>query len=208
MTIGLRRLAVYISAATLTTACTVFPTPEPPRALDLAPYASEPMRETPRPVSLRIDTPLASDPLDSARVLLKPSLYEFQALPAVRWRDNIPVVVRDYLIQSFRYNGGFDNVITDTSPAFASHTLISELSAFHAENRQDQGVTVVMELHTEIMGNRTRRSLCSKSQRVEQRAESASVDALMEAFSESSRALAETTNRWAYACLAEARQRQ
>lgn len=207
MTIGLRRLAVYISAATLTTACTVFPTPEPPRAMDLAPYASEPMRETPRPVSLRIDTPLASDPLDSARVLLKPSLYEFQALPAVRWRDSIPVVVRDYLIQSFRFNGGFDNVVTDTSPAFASHTLISELSAFHAENRQDQGVTVVMELHAEIMGNRTRRSLCSKSQRVEQRAESASVDALMEAFSESSRALAEATNRWAYACLAEARQR-
>ncbi|QFS87223.1 MULTISPECIES: ABC-type transport auxiliary lipoprotein family protein [unclassified Marinobacter] len=207
MTIGLRRLAVYISAATLTTACTVFPTPEPPRAMDLAPYASEPMRETPRPVSLRIDTPLASDPLDSARVLLKPSLYEFQALPAVRWRDSIPVVVRDYLIQSFRFNSGFDNVVTDTSPAFASHTLISELSAFHAENRQDQGVTVVMELHAEIMGNRTRRSLCSKSQRVEQRAESASVDALMEAFSESSRALAEATNRWAYACLAEARQR-
>lgn len=207
MTIGLRRLAVCISAATLTTACTVFPTPEPPRAMDLAPYASEPMRETPRPVSLRIDTPLASDPLDSARVLLKPSLYEFQALPAVRWRDSIPVVVRDYLIQSFRFNGGFDNVVTDTSPAFASHTLISELSAFHAENRQDQGVTVVMELHAEIMGNRTRRSLCSKSQRVEQRAESASVDALMEAFSESSRALAEATNRWAYACLAEARQR-
>lgn len=207
MTIGLRRLAVYISAATLTTACTVFPTPEPPRAMDLAPYASEPMRETPRPVSLRIDTPLASDPLDSARVLLKPSLYEFQALPAVRWRDSIPVVVRDYLIQSFRFNGGFDNVVTDTSPAFASHTLISELSAFHAENRQDQGVTVVMELHAEIMGNRTRRSLCSKSQRVEQRAESASVDALMEAFSESSQALAEATNRWAYACLAEARQR-
>ncbi|MGP9831433.1 ABC-type transport auxiliary lipoprotein family protein [Marinobacter sp. NSM] len=207
MTIGLRRLAVYISAATLTTACTVFPTPEPPRAMDLAPYASEPMRETPRPVSLRIDTPLASEPLDSARVLLKPSLYEFQALPAVRWRDSIPVVIRDYLIQSFRFNGGFDNVVTDTSPAFASHTLISELSAFHAENRQDQGVTVVMELHAEIMGNRTRRSLCSKSQRVEQRAESASVDALMEAFSESSRALAEATNRWAYACLAEARQR-
>jgi cholesterol transport system auxiliary component len=175
--------------------------------MDLAPYASEPMRETPRPVSLRIDTPLASDPLDSARVLLKPSLYEFQALPAVRWRDSIPVVVRDYLIQSFRFNSGFDNVVTDTSPAFASHTLISELSAFHAENRQDQGVTVVMELHAEIMGNRTRRSLCSKSQRVEQRAESASVDALMEAFSESSRALAEATNRWAYACLAEARQR-
>jgi cholesterol transport system auxiliary component len=208
MTIGLRRLAVYISAATLTTACTVFPTPEPPRALDLAPYASEPMQEAPRPVSLRIDTPLASDPLDSARVLLKPSLYEFQALPAVRWRDSIPVVVRDYLVQSFRYNGGFDNVVTDTSPAFASHTLISELSAFHAENRHSEGITVVVELHTEVMGNRTRRSLCSKSQRVEQRAESASVDALMEAFSESSRALAETTNRWAYACLAEARQRQ
>lgn len=207
MTIGLRRLAVYISAATLTTACTVFPTPEPPRALDLAPYASEQMQETPQPVSLRIDTPLASDPLDSTRVLLKPSLYEFQALPAVRWRDSIPVVVRDYLIQSFRYSGGFDNVVTDTSPAFASHTLVSELSAFHAENRQDQGVTVVMELHAEIMGNRTRRSLCSKSQRMEQRAESASVDALMEAFSESSRALAEATNRWAYACLAEARQR-
>jgi cholesterol transport system auxiliary component len=162
------------------------------------------MHEKPRPVSLRIDTPLASDPLDSARILLKPSPYEFQALPAVRWRDSIPVVVRDYVLQSFRYSGGFANVVTDTSPAYASHTLISELSAFHAEDRQGEGVMVVAELHAEIMSNRTRRSLCNTTHRVNQRARNTSADDLMEAFSESSHALAEALNRWAYVCLAEA----
>ncbi|MFO8142974.1 MAG: ABC-type transport auxiliary lipoprotein family protein [Marinobacter sp.] len=198
---GIARLTILTAAITMT-ACTVFPTPEPPRVMELAPNADQIRFDQARQASLRVDTPLASDPLDSSRLLFKPSPYEFQALPDVRWRDSIPVVLRDHLIQAYRHSGAFTNVITDTSPASASHTLISELTAFHAENRS-AGVVVVIELHTEVMSNRSRGTLCAHNHRVEVKANSIAVADLMTAFSEGARRVSERTSHWAFECLAD-----
>lgn len=199
---GLVRLTILTAAITMTTACTVFPTPEPPRVMELASSADQIRFDQARQASLRVDTPLASDPLDSSRLLFKPSPYEFQALPGVRWRDSIPVVLRDHLIQVYRHSGAFTNVITDTSPASASHTLISELTAFHAENRS-AGVAVVIELHTEVMSNRSRGTLCAYDHRVEVKAASIAVEDLMAAFSEGAHTVSERTSHWAFECLAD-----
>lgn len=201
MTTGIARLAILTVSITLT-ACTVFPTPEPPRVMDLAPSADQARLTPAKQVSLRVDTPLASDPLDSSRILLKPTPYEYQALPGVRWRDSMPVVLRDHLIQSYRQSGAFNKVVTDTSPATTTHTLISELTAFQAENRSG-GVFVVIDLHTEVMNNRSRRTLCADNHRLELEADSAVIEDLVVTFSEGAQALSARTNRWAFDCLGD-----
>ena len=192
-----------LAGALALSACTVFPIPEAPRLMELAPPAEREVFNTPRPAALRVDTPLASDPLDSTRVLVKPTPYEFQALPGARWRDSIPVVLRDYLIQEFRQSGSFTSVMTDTSPATAGLTLVTELTGFHAETRAD-GTTVVIHLHTELMENRSRKSLCVLDQREEALAASAKLDDLMSAFSLAASALSTDITRWSRDCLADA----
>ena len=193
---------ILLTAAVTLTACTVFPTPEPPRVMDLALNTDQTTFAPARQASLRVDTPLASDPLDGSRLLYKPSPYEYQALPGVRWRDSIPVVLRDHLTKGYRHSGAFTNVITDTSPASSSHTVISELTAFHAENRSE-GIAVVIELHIEVMSNRSRLSLCADNHKVESMADSVAVDDLMAAFSAGAHILSERTTRWAFECLAD-----
>lgn len=190
-------------AATLSlSACTVFPIPEPPRLMDLAPPPSYQTFDEVRPVSLRIDTPLASDPLDTTRILLKPSAFEFKALPDARWRDSIPVVVRDYLIQSFRQSDGFASVITDTSPATSDLTLITELTGFHAETSGNRNA-VVIQLHAELLNNRSRQSLCVLDQRLQMPAASTTMEDLMAGFTAAAEELSMKTTQWAWECLSD-----
>lgn len=192
-----------LAGALALSACTVFPVPEAPRLMELAPPAEQGVFDAPRPYALRVDTPLASDPLDSTRVLVKPTPYEFQALAGARWRDRIPVVLRDYLIQAFRQGGGFTSVMTDTSPATAGLTLITELAGFHAETRP-AGTVVVVHLHTELMENRSRNSLCVLDQRSETRADSTALEDLMTAFSRAAADLSGEVTRWARQCVEKA----
>ncbi len=130
--------------------------------MELAPANDLPAFDQALPASLRVDTPLASDPLNSTRILIKPSAYEYRALAGARWRESIPVVVRDHLLETLRASGAFANVMTDTSPATSQLTLVSELTGFHAEN-DETGTRVVIRQHQQLMDNRTRRSLCVRS---------------------------------------------
>lgn len=179
--------------------CTVFPTPEPPRVMDFAvPDPTFEARKT-RPYSFRVDTPYASDPLNSNRILAKPTPWEFQVYDQVRWRDTIPVIVRDLLVKTIRASHGFENVISDTNPADADWTLVSELSAFHTEN-DSETVTAVIELHGQVINNRSRITLCSDSFRIEQKVEGAEIEAVVEAFSRAGERLSKTITGWATGC--------
>lgn len=191
--------APVFAAAFAVSACTIFPEQEAPRLMDLALPASAPTFETTRNTSLRIDTPLASAPLDSPRILIKPDAYEFQALPDTRWRDSMPVVLRDYLVQDLRQSGGFDSVLNDTSTASAELSLVSELTGFHAV-REDGKTTVVVRLYTEMMENRSRKSWCRQDHHVQTPAASTDLNDLMNAFSESARQLSADIALWAHQC--------
>lgn len=190
-----------LTASLVLAGCTVFPVPEPPRFMELAPATELPAFEQPVPVSLRIDTPLASNPVDSTRILVKPTAYEFQALSGARWRESIPVVVRDHLIEALRASGGFENVMNDTSPASSNVTLVSELAGFHAENRENGG-EVVISLHLQLMDNRTRQSLCVRDYETRTYAQSTGLEDLMVAFSDAAEQASNETIAWAYECLA------
>ncbi|WP_324123939.1 ABC-type transport auxiliary lipoprotein family protein [Marinobacter sp. F4218] len=199
MTGILHSLTMTTVLLTALVGCTVFPTPEPPRVMDFA--VPDPTFRAPetRPYSFRVDTPYASDPLSSNRILAKPTPWEFQVYDGVRWRDTVPVIVRDLLVKTIRASGGFENVISDTNPADADWTLVIELSAFHTENNAET-VTAVIELHGQVIDNRSRATLCSDSFRIEQPAEGSDIEAVVKAFSQAGERLSQTITEWAARC--------
>ncbi|MCK7548330.1 ABC-type transport auxiliary lipoprotein family protein [Marinobacter koreensis] len=195
----MKRVLATLSMATLVTACTVFPASEPPRVMDLA--RAQDVSEMPgkaRP-SIRIDTPLASDPINSTLILSKPTPLEFQSYPGARWRDSAPVLVRDYLVDTLRRSQGFQYVVTDTSPASVDLTLISELSDFQSE-QTETGMVAVIGLHTEILDNQSRKVLCIHDERVKVPASGRELDAVVAAFGEAARSLSTKTLNWLGGC--------
>lgn len=182
--------------------CTVFPVPDAPRLMDLEEPVQTLQLEPARLVSLRVDTPLASDPIDSARILIKPSAYEFQALSGAQWRDSVPVVLRDYLVQQFRASGGFVNVASDTSPATTDHTLVLEISGFHARLDGPQA-RVQLRIHSEVLNNQSRRTLCTRNFNVDELADGTAVEDLMAGFSAGAGRLSSELTGWAHGCLAQ-----
>ena len=198
MTLGSIRNLTLLLGAVVASGCTVFPNPEPPRVMDLAAVQTVPAAEQRIQASLRVDTPYASEPFNGSLILAKPTPQEFRAYEGTRWRDTAPVVVRDTLVNSLRQSGAYTNVI-DTNPAQAELTLVTELSAFHSET-PESGPQVVIELHLQMVHNRSRASLCTRTERVVEPASGTSVDQIVEAFGTAGSDLAARVIEWATRC--------
>ncbi|WP_303286959.1 ABC-type transport auxiliary lipoprotein family protein [Marinobacter sp. SS8-8] len=192
------RLTLILGIA-LAGGCTVFPNPDPPRVMDLA--LPEAIQQSGQPVSasLRVDTPYASEPFNGSLILAKPTPREFRAYEGVRWRDTMPAMARDMLVSTLRQSGAYTRVITDTNPTQAELTLVTELSGFHAENPESEP-EVVIELHLQMIHNRSRASLCTRHVRVEEPASGTSVDQIVEAFGAAGSDLAARVIEWATKC--------
>lgn len=184
--------------------CTLFPTPDPPRILDLPPAisSSTPPSAHTLPVSLRLDTPQASEPVSGTHVLIRPQDTELGALPDARWRDTAPVLLRDYLLESLRARSGIKTLVTDTSPAVTDLTLISELSRFEAVQTGD-GVEIVIAWHAQVIDNHSRAILCNRDFRTTQRSGGEGADDLARAFGGAAATLANSTRPWLTECLAD-----
>ncbi|XKH00932.1 ABC-type transport auxiliary lipoprotein family protein [Marinobacter nauticus] len=188
-------------SALLMSACTVLPESEPPRIVGLGDITPQQAAyQSPRPVSMRVDLPLASAPFDGTLVLIQPSNWEFQALPGTRWRDTMPVLVHDQLVQSLRASNGFDNVLAANSAANADISLLPELRGFHAR-QTNEGTAVVIHLYYELLQNRTRETLCVLDEKQVVPAQSTEIASLMEAFRQGTAEVAANTAQWAFDCL-------
>ncbi len=195
----LSTLTVFVTAMALT-ACTVFPIPEPPRIMDLAPGNSPSVAPRAHDSAIRIDTPLASSPFDGSQILIKPTAYEFQAMSRVKWRDTAPVMIRDHLVKHLRSSQGFRSVIVDTSPADARFTLVSELTAFHVAAQPD-GLNVVIQLHAEVMSNQQRDSFCVRNWTITEPTDNVQTDNVVAGFSIAANRLNTELASWLSTCL-------
>lgn len=195
----LSRVTALLATLTLT-ACTVFPIPEPPRIMDLATPDSHQTFPQAQNASIRIDTPLASSPFEGSQILIKPTPYEFQTLGQARWRDTAPVMVRDHLVRHLRNSAGFRNIIVDTSPANAELALISELTAFHATSHNGS-LSIVIQLHTEMMSNRQREGLCVRNWTVSEPVADGQMDTIVRGFSAAANRLNKDLTTWLSDCL-------
>ncbi|EAZ99817.1 ABC-type transport auxiliary lipoprotein family protein [Marinobacter sp. ELB17] len=186
--------------ALVMTGCTIFPVPETPRVMDFAPAPLTLGRAgDQQPYSLRVDTPVASEPINSTRILAKPEATEFRIYGGVRWRDTAPVIMRDAITAALRRSQGFERVITDVSPAEADLTMVTELLAFQSQpgaNHSD----VVIRLYSEIMENRSRRTACSQVFDIKTSAASNRLDDVIIAFDGAGQRMVSELALWASAC--------
>jgi len=182
------------------TGCTIFPVPETPRVMDFAPAPLTLGRAgDQQPYSLRVDTPVASEPINSTRILAKPEATEFRIYGGVRWRDTAPVIMRDAMTAALRRSQGFERVITDVSPAEADLTMVTELLAFQSQSGANHS-DVVIRLYGEIMENRSRRTACSQVFDIKTSATSNRLDDVIIAFDGAGQRLMNELALWANAC--------
>lgn len=180
-------------------ACTVFPVPEAPRVMDFPTPPKLNSSSASRSESLRIDTPMASDPYNSSRILAKPQPWEYRIYGGVRWRDTIPVLVRDMLAGAFRASASFQHVVMDPAPGSADLSLSTEINAFHAINQGDS-TRVTVSVYGQLVNNRSQGILCSRSFTVSTPAEDKSIDAVVLAFGNAGEQLADELIAWATSC--------
>ncbi|MGO1502083.1 MAG: ABC-type transport auxiliary lipoprotein family protein [Marinobacter sp.] len=180
-------------------ACTVFPTPEAPRVMDFPVPQGLQESATTRPQSLRINTPFASEPFNSTRILAKPMPWEFEVYGGVRWRDTMPVILRDMLVGAFRARENFRAVTMDTGPGNADLSLASEITAFHTASKGDS-TRVTVAIYGQLIDNHSRETLCSNSFIVSTPAQDRRIDSIAQAFGSAGERLAEEVIDWANAC--------
>lgn len=189
--------ALVVSGAM--TACTVFPTPEAPRVMDFPVPQGLQKSVTSRPQSLRIDTPFASEPFNSTRILAKPVPWEFRVYGGIRWRDTVPVILRDMLVGAFRATASFHDVIMDAGSGNTDLTLATEISAFNTFSQGDS-TRVTIAIYGQLIDNRSRETLCSDNFIVSTPAGDKSIDSIVQAFGSAGERLAEEVINWASAC--------
>jgi cholesterol transport system auxiliary component len=115
-------------------ACASFTKKEPfttyaPRYTQAQPAASA----TPVRWQLSVDTPLASDMLDSSRMLVMPTPGALETYKNARWADTAPLVLRSLLIQAFQDSNRITGVGALTSGIRGDFLLTIDLYDFETQ---------------------------------------------------------------------------
>ncbi len=82
---------------------------------------------------LIVDTPLASDALDSSRIAVMPHPGVIEVLPGARWSDTAPALLRRLIIEGFEHSGRIVGVGSAASGMRADFALAIELRDFQLE---------------------------------------------------------------------------
>jgi cholesterol transport system auxiliary component len=116
-----------------------------------------PIYTAPRPATdaprvdwqLAIDTPLASDALDTSHMLVMARPGALETYKAGRWRDPAPALLRSLLIQAFQDSGRIVGVGAITSGLHADYSLTIDLYDFETQYR-DGAPHAVIRLNAKL----------------------------------------------------------
>lgn len=96
-------------------------------------YTAERSAGAPVEWQLVVDTPLASDTLATARILVMPSPGVLEVLPGARWSDTAPSMLRDLVVRGFQASGRIVGVGSAVSGLRADYSLAIDLHDFQLE---------------------------------------------------------------------------
>lgn len=82
---------------------------------------------------LAVETPLASDALDTARIVVMPSPGVIEVYPGARWSDSAPALLRNLIVQGFENSQRIVGVGSAASGLRADYALAIELRDFQLE---------------------------------------------------------------------------
>ncbi len=111
---------------------------------------------------LTIEAVSVSGALATDRILIRPSALEAQYLPAARWTDEAPEMMRTVLLRRFEDSGAFRFVGRRPLAAIGDYALLTELTDLQAEVSGDESTvarisliaTVVREDDAAVIGHK------------------------------------------------------
>jgi cholesterol transport system auxiliary component len=189
---GRRLLA--IGSLSLLAACSILPKSEPLQVYLLPSDNPPASRAAPVSWSLRLNTPQASQALNSTRIAVLPQPNEFSTYAGSSWSDPAPRLLRNHLLNAFQSDGRVQALSSDDANLQADLQLGGELQAFQSEYR-DGSISVVIRLQTLLVDNR-QRILASKRFEIRQPVNGKELPAVVEAFGQASDQLAEQVLHW------------
>jgi cholesterol transport system auxiliary component len=96
-------------------------------------YTAERSAGAPVDWQLVVETPLASDTLATARILVMPSPGVIEVFPGARWSDTTPSLLRDLTVRAFEASGRIVGVGSAVTGLRADYSLAIDLHDFQVE---------------------------------------------------------------------------
>lgn len=111
---------------------------------------------------LVVETPQASEALNTPRIVVMPSPGVIEVYPGARWSDPAPALLRNLMLQGFAQSGRILGVGSSTGALNADYALAIDLQSFQAEIRSD-GWHAVIALQARLLDYRTSRVVAAKA---------------------------------------------
>jgi cholesterol transport system auxiliary component len=116
----------------------------------------------PVPWQLSIDTPVASDALDTPRMLVMPSPGALETYKGARWSDTAPMLLRALMVQAFQQSGRISGVGASTSGLHGDYLLATDLYDFETQYR-DGSPHAVIRLNAKLTDSSTNRIVAARA---------------------------------------------
>lgn len=152
---------------------------------------------------LRVDTPHAAGMIASKRIVILPEGNEVSVYHGARWNQPAPQLLRDRLIAAFRDNGQLEAVFSDASGLHADYVLTGTLSAFQAENRDQQKPVVVIDYDAMLLRNGSE-VIAHHHFRLTTASAGSAVPAVVDTFGKACDTLAAKVTTWVYQEMSQA----
>lgn len=110
---------------------------------------------------LAVETPLASDALDTTRIVVMPSPGVIEVYPGARWSDSAPALLRNLVVQGFENSGRISGVGSSASGLRADYALAIALHDFQLE--MVGGTRAVIRLQARLLDYTSNRVLASRA---------------------------------------------
>lgn len=111
---------------------------------------------------LAVETPLASDTLDTSRILVMPMPGVIEVFPGARWRDPAPALLRSLVVQGFQDSGRIVGAGSAASGLRADFALAIGLHDFQLE-MHSSGAQAAIRFQAQLLDYTSSRVLASRA---------------------------------------------
>lgn len=131
---------------------------------------------------LLVETPLASNSLDSAHMVVMPEPGVIEVMPGARWSDPAPVLLRRVVVEGFEASGRIVGVGSAATGMSADFALAIELRGFQLETTTAGGASAKIAFQAHLLDYASNRVLASHAFSAQAPAASADAASAFAAF--------------------------
>jgi cholesterol transport system auxiliary component len=155
--------------------------------------------------SLRINTPHASQQLDSVRIVVIPTGNQINSYQGVRWSERAPILLRDRILDTFQRNDRINIITSDNTSFNVDAELTSDLHAFQSEYHNGKP-EVRIQIDMYLVENKNQRVLASHRFDVLIASKNADIESVMQAFGLASDNLSHEIEAWTQTALVKSKE--